>query len=51
MNGHEGYKRLEWLGFIGTEIHGAFGPLFGQADDEEKEAAKGKIADTFHPDR
>lgn len=41
------YKRLEWLGFIGTEIHNAFGPLFGGADGEAKEKAKAKVADKF----
>ncbi|MGB3739266.1 MAG: glutathione binding-like protein [Pontixanthobacter sp.] len=47
LGGSGSYKRLEWLGFIGTEIHGAFGPLFGQASDDEKEAAKDKVASTF----
>ena len=41
------YKRLEWIGFIGTEIHGAFGPLFGGADGDAKEQAKQKAADKF----
>jgi len=41
------YKRLEWLGFIGTEIHGAFGPLFGGAEGEAKDNAKKKVADKF----
>ncbi|MDG6080281.1 glutathione transferase GstA [Erythrobacter litoralis] len=41
------YKRLEWLGFVGTEIHGAFGPLFGGAEGEAKEKAKAKVADKF----
>ena len=41
------YKRLEWLGFVGTEIHGAFGPLFGGAEGGAKEKAKAKVADKF----
>ncbi len=41
------YKRLEWLGFIGTEIHGSFGPLFGGADGKARDDAKAKVADKF----
>ncbi|MGB7407075.1 MAG: glutathione binding-like protein, partial [Pontixanthobacter sp.] len=41
------YKRLEWLGFIGTEIHGAFAPLFGDADENAKSKAKQKVAAKF----
>ncbi len=36
------YRLLEWIGFIGTEIHGGYGPLFG--DDSEDRQAKTKEA-------
>lgn len=41
------YRRLEWLGFIGTELHGAFGPLFGGAEGEAKDKAKANAAEKF----
>ncbi len=41
------YKRLEWVSFIGSEIHGAFGPLFGGAEGDAKAKAKQKAADKF----
>ncbi len=41
------YKRLEWVSFIGSEIHGAFGPLFGGAEGDAKEKAKQKVAKKF----
>ncbi len=41
------YKLLEWLGFIGTEIHGGFGPLFGGAEGGEADEAKRAVAKKF----
>lgn len=34
----ERYRLQEWLSFIGTEIHKAFGPLFGDATPEQTKA-------------
>ncbi|WP_187335943.1 glutathione binding-like protein [Novosphingopyxis iocasae] len=45
--GRDRYKMLEWIGFIGTEIHGAYGPLFGGAEGSEKEAAKQTVEEKF----
>ncbi len=45
--GHARYKMLEWIGFIGTEIHGAYGPLFGGAEGSAKEEAKKTVASKF----
>ena len=41
------YRILEWLGFIGTELHGAYHPLFGDASDEQKDKAKKKLAKNY----
>ena len=38
------YKVLEWLAFINGEIHKSFAPLFGKGSDDEKSAAREKIA-------
>ncbi len=46
-SGDDRYRMLEWLGFIGTEIHGAFGPLFGNGDDASKAKAKDMVAEKF----
>lgn len=44
----ERYKLLEWLGFISTEIHKGFGPLWNPASPPEvKQAAKDKLAQRF----
>lgn len=43
----ERYKVQEWLGFINSEIHKNFSPLFGAASDEVKADAKAKIAKRF----
>lgn len=38
------YRLQEWLGFIGTEIHKAYGPLFNpNASEEVRTAAKSRI--------
>ncbi len=38
------YRLQEWLTFIGTELHKAYGPLFNpNSSDEIKNAAKGRI--------
>lgn len=44
----EAHWRLhEWIGFIGTEIHGAYGPLFGGASGDAKEQAKARVAQKY----
>jgi len=41
------YHLQEWLGFINSEIHKNFGPLFGAASDEVKSDARAKVAKRF----
>jgi glutathione S-transferase len=41
------YRLQEWLNFIATEIHKAFGPLFGSAPDDVKGAARAKLGGRF----
>lgn len=43
----ERYKLQEWLGFINSELHKNFGPLFGAASDEVKNDARARIAKRF----
>ena len=44
----ERYKVLEWIGFVSTEIHKGFGPLWNPASpDEVKQAAKDKLFQRF----
>ena len=45
--GHDFYRLLEWLGFIGTEIHGGFHPLFGKDSDDRQAKAKETLAKKF----
>ncbi len=37
------YRALEWIGYIGTELHKNFGPLFGGASDDAKAKAIERI--------
>ncbi|MBV9571639.1 MAG: glutathione transferase GstA [Alphaproteobacteria bacterium] len=39
----ERYRLEEWLGFITTELHKSFGPLFQGGGDDERNKAKQKI--------
>jgi glutathione S-transferase len=39
----ERYRAMEWIGFINSELHKNFSPLFGGADDEAQAKAKEKI--------
>ena len=42
------YRVLEWLNFIGTELHKGFGPLWNPASSEEsKQAARDVVAKKF----
>ena len=44
----ERYRLLEWLGFISTEIHKGFGPLWNpQTPDAAKTIAKANLAKRF----
>lgn len=44
----ERYRLQEWLGFIGTELHKSFGPLWNPAAPEAaKEAARAVLAKRF----
>lgn len=45
--GEEYYRMLEWIGFVGTEIHGAYHPLFGGESDERQAKAKKTLAETY----
>lgn len=45
--GRDRYKMIEWLGFIGTEIHGGYHPLFGDASDAEKAEARKKLTKKY----
>ncbi|NCP18284.1 MAG: glutathione S-transferase [Erythrobacter sp.] len=46
-DGEEHLRLHEWIGFIGTEIHNAYGPLFGGAEGEAKEKAKNTVAKKY----
>ena len=37
------YRALEWIGFLNSEIHKSFGPLFQKAADDEAQKARKKI--------
>jgi glutathione S-transferase len=37
------YRALEWIGFIGTELHKSFAPLFHNAPEADKTEAKENI--------
>jgi glutathione S-transferase len=46
-SGEDRYKVISWLGFINSEIHKSFSPLFGGGSDEAKADAKAKIVKRF----
>jgi glutathione S-transferase len=41
------YRLQEWLNFIASEIHKAFGPLHGSGSEEVKQQARERIAKRF----
>ncbi len=45
--GEDLYRLLEWIGFIGTEIHKAYAPLFGGAEGNEKDDAKANVGKQY----
>jgi glutathione S-transferase len=40
----ERYRLIEWLGFINSEIHKNFGPLFHDAGEQVKQFARGNLS-------
>ena len=45
----ERYRAMEWLNFIGTELHKGFSPMFNPAMPEEAKAlAKAKVSDRLN---
>lgn len=46
-SGIDRYRLLEWLGFVGTELHGGYHPLFGQDTDERQAKAKSALAEKY----
>ena len=46
-DGEAHFRLHEWIGFIGTEIHKAYGPLFGGAEGDAKEKAKATVAKKY----
>jgi len=42
-DGMDRYRAMEWIGFINSEIHKSFSPLFRGASGDEAEKARGKI--------
>ncbi|MEL7691096.1 glutathione binding-like protein [Citromicrobium bathyomarinum] len=46
-DGEAHWRLHEWIGFIGTEIHKAYGPLFGGAEGDAKEKAKNTVAKKY----
>lgn len=45
--GEKRYRLLEWIGFIGTEIHGGYHPLFGGDSDDRQAKAKQTVAKKY----
>ena len=45
--GEAHYRELEWLGFVGTEIHGGYHPLFGGDTEDRQAAAKDVLAKKY----
>lgn len=41
------YRLIEWLGFIGTEIHGGYHPLFGKDTEERQAKARATLAKKY----
>ena len=41
------YRMLEWLNYIGTELHKSFGPFFKPSGDETKQFARNLLTSRF----
>ena len=47
-SGMERYRVIEWLAYLGSDVHKSFGPLFNPASsDEAKQAARDMVAKKF----
>lgn len=47
-SGIERYRVIEWLSYLGSEVHKSFGPLFNPASSEEaKQAARDMVGKKF----
>lgn len=46
-SGADKYAMIGWLGFVGTEIHKQFVPLFWNGTDQAKAAAREKLGERF----
>jgi glutathione S-transferase len=42
-DGLDRYRVLEWIGYINSELHKNFSPLFGDGPDAEKDKARDKV--------
>lgn len=45
--GADFHRLLEWIGFIGTEIHGDYHPLFGQDSEDRQAQARASLAQKY----
>lgn len=45
--GADYFRQLEWIGFIGTEIHGGYHPLFGQDSEDRQAQAREALAKKY----
>lgn len=45
--GPDFYHLLEWLGYIGTEIHGGYHPLFGRDSEDRQARARETLASKY----
>ena len=46
--GIERYRVIEWLAYLGSDVHKSFGPLFNPAlNDDARQAAKGMVGKKF----
>lgn len=43
----ERYRALEWLNYVATELHKGFAPLWSDASEEQKQAARDALAPKF----
>ncbi len=43
QDGMDYYRAMEWIGFVNSELHKSFAPLFHGAPDDQKAKAKEKI--------
>jgi glutathione S-transferase len=46
-DGADRYRLLEWIGYVGTEVHAGYHPLFGGAPEGEQAEAKADLAKKY----